>query len=52
MLSSGYTVEDMIYNIAEDIEILEKIPLNFRCNCSKDALQEEFYHLVQPKLKK
>ena len=36
MLSSGYTVEDMIYNIAEDVEILEKIPLNFRCNCSKE----------------
>lgn len=26
MLSSGYTVEDMIYNIAEDVEILEKFP--------------------------
>ena len=36
MLSSGYTVEDMIYNIAEDVQILEKIPLNFRCNCSKE----------------
>ena len=43
MLSSGYTVEDMIYNIAEDVEILEKIPLNFRCNCSVS-----YTHLTLP----
>ena len=36
MLSSGYTPVDMIYNIVEDVEILEEIPLEFYCNCSKE----------------
>lgn len=36
MLSSGYTPEDIIHNIAEDIEIIEKVDVNFKCNCSKE----------------
>ena len=51
MLSSGYTVEDMIYNIAEDIEILEKIPLNFRCNCSKERFARGILSLGATEIK-
>lgn len=36
MLASGYTPEDIVMNIAEDVEIIDKIPVNFKCNCSKD----------------
>ena len=36
MLSSGYTPEDIIYNIAEDVEILESSEVKFQCNCSKE----------------
>ena len=36
MLSSGYTPEDIIYNIADDVEIIESVDVEFRCNCSKE----------------
>lgn len=36
MLSSGYTPEDIVKNIAEDVEIIDTIDVNFRCNCSKE----------------
>lgn len=36
MLSSGYTPQDIIYNIVEDVEILDTIELQFTCNCSKE----------------
>lgn len=36
MLSSGYTPEDIVKNVAEDVEIIETIPVSFKCNCSKD----------------
>lgn len=36
MLSNDYTPEDIINNIAEDVEIIEKIPVQFKCNCSKE----------------
>lgn len=36
MLASGYTPEDIVMNIADDVEIIDKIPVNFKCNCSKD----------------
>lgn len=36
MLSSGYTPEDIVNNVADDVEIIEKIPVNFKCNCSKE----------------
>ena len=36
MLSSGYTPEDIIYNIAEDVEIVDTVDVEFRCNCSKE----------------
>lgn len=36
MLSSGYTPQDIIHNIAEDVEILDTTELKFTCNCSKE----------------
>ncbi len=36
MLSSGYTPKDIIYNIAEDVEIVDTVDVEFRCNCSKE----------------
>ena len=36
MLSSGYTPEDIIFNIADDVEIIESVDVEFRCNCSKE----------------
>lgn len=36
MLSSGYTPQDIIYNIADDVEILDVKELRFTCNCSKE----------------
>lgn len=36
MLSSGYTPEDIVKNIAEDVEIIDTVDVNFKCNCSKE----------------
>lgn len=36
MLSSGYTPTDIIYNIVDDVEIIETIPVSFQCSCSKE----------------
>ncbi len=36
MLSSGFTPQDIIYNICEDVEILDTTPIEFQCGCSKE----------------
>lgn len=36
MLESGLTLEEIIKNIDSEAEILETIPVEFRCNCSKE----------------
>ncbi len=36
MLSSGFTPQDIIYNICEDVEILDTTPIGFQCGCSKE----------------
>lgn len=51
MLSSGYTPEDIIFNIADDVEILTKTPVNFRCNCSKDRFARGIISLGACELK-
>ena len=40
MLSSGYTPEDIIFNIADDVEIIESVDVEFRCNCSKERVEQ------------
>lgn len=51
MLSSGYTPEDIIYNIADDVEILTKTPVEFKCNCSKDRFARGLISLGDLELK-
>lgn len=36
MLSSGFTPQDIIYNICEDVEILDTTSIEFYCGCSKE----------------
>ena len=36
MLASGLTLEEIIKNIDSEAEILETIPVEFKCNCSKE----------------
>lgn len=36
MLSSGFTPQDIIYNICEDVEILDTTSIEFQCGCSKE----------------
>lgn len=36
ILSSGFTPQDIIYNICEDVEILDTTPIEFQCGCSKE----------------
>lgn len=51
MLSSGFSVEDIIYNICEDVEILDKTPLEFRCNCSKKRFARGIVSLGEEEIK-
>lgn len=39
LLASGYTLEQILDNIAEDVHILDKMPVTFKCNCSKDRFE-------------
>lgn len=39
LLNSGMSLEEIVQNIAPDVEILEKVPVEFRCNCSKDRFE-------------
>lgn len=39
MLSSGITIEEIIKSISDDVTILEKVPVEFRCNCSKERFE-------------
>lgn len=43
MLSSGYEPKDIIYNIVDDVEILDEVPLEFRCTCSKERFAMVFF---------
>lgn len=39
LLSSGYTLEDICKNLAEDFKLLAKTDVEFRCNCSKEKFE-------------
>ncbi len=51
MLSSGYSPEDIIYNISEDVEIIDRIPVEFRCNCSKERFARGILSLGSAEIK-
>ena len=51
MLNSGYTPEDIIYNIADDIEIVDRIPVNFVCRCSKERFARGILSLGSHEIK-
>lgn len=51
MLSSGYTPQDIIYNIVEDVEILDTIELQFTCNCSKERFARGILSLGKDEIK-
>ena len=50
MLSSGYTPTDMIYNIVDDVEIIETIPVTFQCSCSKERFARGILSLGQDEI--
>ena len=39
LLSSGYTLEDICKNLADDFKLLSKQDVEFRCNCSKEKFE-------------
>ncbi len=51
MLSSGYTAKDIIYNIGDDIEILDEIKVKFSCNCSKERFAKGIISLGTDEIK-
>lgn len=40
MLNSGLTPEEIVKNIEEDTEIIETVPISFKCNCSKERFEK------------
>lgn len=51
MLESGLTPEEIIKNIAKDAEIIETLPVEFRCNCSKERFERGLLSLGSGELK-
>lgn len=47
MLNSGLTLEEIVHNIEEDAEIIETIPVSFRCTCSKERFEKGLISLGQ-----
>ncbi len=39
MLNSGLTVEEIIHNIEENAQIIETMPVTFKCTCSKERFE-------------
>lgn len=39
MLNSGLTPEEIVYNITKDAKIIETVPVEFTCNCSKERFE-------------
>lgn len=50
MLTSGYEPADIIYNIADDVEIIDTVDVEFRCNCSKDRFARGIMSLGKDEL--
>ena len=42
MLDNGHTPEDMLAQVLEglDLEIVDTLPVQFSCNCSKDRIEK------------
>lgn len=51
MLTSGLTLEQIIKNIASDARILEEVPVEYRCNCSKDKFSRGILSLGYDEVK-
>ena len=51
MLSSGYEPKDIIYNIVDDVEILDEVSLEFRCTCSKERFANGIFSLGADEIK-
>ena len=51
MLTSGLSLEQIIKNIAEDARILEEIPVEYKCNCSKDKFSRGILSLGYEEVK-
>ena len=50
LLSSGYSLEDIVSNIADDFKLLNKTPIEFRCNCSKEKFERGLISLCKKEL--
>lgn len=51
MLSSGFTPEDIINNLAKDAKILSTTPIEFKCNCSKEKFAKGILSLGSKEIK-
>lgn len=51
MLSSGLDLEQIIFNVADDARILETIPVEYHCNCSKDKFSRGILSLGYDEVK-
>lgn len=51
MLSSGFTPQDIIYNICDDVEILDITPIEFECRCSKERFARGILSLGKDEIK-
>ena len=50
LLSSGYTLEDIVRNLAPDFKELSRSNLEFKCNCSKEKFERGLISLGKKEL--
>ena len=50
LLSSGYTLEDIVKILAADFKLLDKVDLEFRCSCSKEKFERGLISLGKMEL--
>lgn len=51
ILSSGFSPEDIVKNLADDAEILEETKIEFKCNCSKEKFARGILSLGSKEIK-
>lgn len=51
LLQSNYSILDILKIISKDLEVLDEIPLEFRCNCSKEKFARGILSLGSKEIK-
>ncbi|WP_144526439.1 Hsp33 family molecular chaperone HslO, partial [Bacillus pumilus] len=52
LLDQGLELEDMLKQLLPDVEVLEEMDIMFRCQCSRDRVEQTLVSLGQAELER